>query len=254
MQDFNNGLPKINYPIVIFVIFQLFLVITAIMSIISIVNKGDKIDPDDFSIQPSIKIANLTQTISDFPESNIDILQSLLLDIAQTNDSNINTREAQAEIRNGTATSLDFPLQNLHYYSAIVDIPEISQSYQFFYQYSKDPDNKYLDPNDSIAFLCVKDLTQIIYSDFSCIDTYSQLTRNSIVAKYLNFFNFSGFGAGVDSNNSSQINITILDPSITDEIQAIAEIQQTVQSLGMSPDLFQYNVLPQKDFTYYIAP
>lgn len=245
---------NINYSILAFAVFQLMLVISLIVLSASYFSKDDKIEEGDYKTQPHIHIENLTGFIADSPAGYDDVIDALLLDIVQKNVPDINISEAKAEIRGGTAHSHYFERPNINYFSAIIDIPVIEQSYQLFYQYSNEEQNEFLSPNDSIIFLCIEDSLDIIYPDFDCKDIYSQKTRNAIAAKYLQFFKFGQFSAGINSKNYELVKIFPNNFNQVDDKAFLEEVKQAIQFLGISPELFDYYIIQPEDITYLIEP
>ncbi len=245
--DFKNT----NYPLLAFIVLQLSFIVVTIISIVPLLNKSDKIVEGDYAEQPSITIDNLAQAIPNFPSDNIEELQHALLDIVQANEYNVNLANTKAEIRDGGVFTHYFPLPNLNYVSALVDVPEISQSYQVFLQFSNDKYNENLDPNDSIIFLCITDPNNIIYPDFNCTDIYGQKTRNAIAGKYLRYFDFDGFGAGV-SQNLDEITIVPAVFGASDEQSFIEQTKTAIGSLGISPELFTYRIMQAEEYNFRI--
>ena len=252
-EDYHNEF-RVNHLLLAFVIFQAIFFIVAIGLINSQLGQSNEIEEGNYKAQPHIYIDNLSESIPSFPSEYVDIVQSLLLYIVQNNNSNINLADSKAEVRDGAVYQYYFSRPNISYTSAIIDIPAISQSYQLFFQYSNDEQNEFLDPNDSVVFLCIKDPSNIIYPDFNCKDTYSQKTRNAIAAKYLQFFKFDQFSAGIESKNYNLVNIFPNNFSYVDKDTFLKETKQAIQSLGISPELFEYHIMRPEDITYIIEP
>ena len=252
MQNSQNNKFIFDRLTLAFIAFQVIFITAITTSLISQLNRSDKIEEGNYESQPYIHIDNFSETIPEFPPEYIDVTQALLLNIAQNNDPNINLSDAKAIIRDGAIYQQYFSLPNINYISAIIDIPAISQSYQLFLQYSGDEQNKYLNPNDLITFLCIKDTSYIIYPDFNCEDIYSQETRKVITYTYLPFFNFNQFNAGINSKNYSQVNIIPNNFDQVDENLFLEETRRAINSLGISPDLFDYYIYKPEDINYYI--
>ena len=254
MENSTNS-KNINYPLLAFIVLQLVFIIAAIISIVPLLNKSDKIAEGDYAKQPSITIDNLTQAIPNFPSDSTEELQHILLNIIQVNDPDVNLANTKAEIRDGGVFAHYFPLPNLNYVSALVDIPEIGQSYQVFLQFSDDEYNENLDPNDSIVFLCITNPAHIIYPDFDCTDVYNQKTRNAITAKFLSYFEFNDFAPIYYSDNDS--NDIEISPYTFEELDSstkesyIQQVKDAIASLGISPDIFTYRVMNPEEIRYY---
>ena len=241
---------RINYLILIIVSLEVIFIIVSVTTIIAKFGQSDQISSNDYSGQPHISIEDFSRKITNFPVGKQDYLQNGLLNIAQINNPDINLGDVKARIRDDSVYEHYFALPDLNYSSAIVDIPELNQSYQVFLQSSQDEYNRNLDPNGSIIFLCIEDPSDIIYKDFDCIDIYSQKTRNSIVEKYLKYFQFDGFISWLD--NYENVVIAPIDFGIVDEEGFIIQAKEAIRSLGISPDLFNYNIMQGEEYNFVI--
>ncbi len=251
MDNFNDNSKNINYPLIIFIALQTIFVIMVGISIISFINKSDKINEDIPKEQPQIIINNLKETFPDFPSTWVDHIQNQLLDIVQTNVADVNMATAKAEIRSGTANSNYFSFEEFYAINAIVDIPELSQSYQLFFEYSNEENNQYVDLNYPIVFLCITNPDEIIYPDFNCTDIYGQKTRQNLVAKYLKLFEFSQFSAALNEENYTQVKIRPYDFDDVDRDLFIDKTKQAIESFGISPSLFTYDFVQKEDIDFY---
>lgn len=250
MYDSNTTSRQINYPLVIFIVLQVIFVIAGIATIVSQLGQEDAINPDDTASLPHISITNYSQSITNIPEGRLDYIQSSLLDIASINQPSINIGDTQAVIREGSVRERNFTTQNVSYASAIVDIPELSQSYQLFLQYSDDKYNRNVAVNGTIVFLCLTDPADIIYSDFSCTDVYSQNTRNSLVEQFIKFQQFNGFIAWIE--NYDTVVIVPNDFNQVDAERFMADAKDFVRSLGISPDLFNFRIMQAEEYNFKI--
>lgn len=251
MDNQNNISKYINYPILIFCALQVLFLIIAATSISSLINKSDRINEDNSNNQPQVTINNLQEIIPNFPSSWVDDLQNQLLDIVQANDFDVNISNIKAEVRSNTANSNYFSFENFYAINAIVDLPELNQSYQFFFEYSDEDNNKYLDLDYPIAFLCITDPDYIIYPDFSCVDLYSQKSRQSFVAKYLKFFEFDNqFRAALNEENLTNVRILPYNFNDVDADLFISETKQAIEKLGISPDLFDYDIVQAEEIDF----
>lgn len=251
MDNFNNAPKNINYPILIFCAFQILFFIIAISSIFSLIKKSDRINVDNFNNQPNITISNLQETIPTFPSSWVNVLQNQLLNIVQANDFDVNISDIKAEVRSNTTNSNYFSFENFHTINAIVDLPELNQSYQFFFEYSDEENNSYLDPDSPIIFLCITDPDYIIYPDFNCTDLYSQKNRQNLVARYLKFFEFDQFRAALNEENLTNVRILPYNFDDVDADLFISETKQAIRKLGISPDLFDYDIVQAEEIDFY---
>lgn len=249
MYDSNTTSRQINYPLVIFIVLQVIFVIIGIATIVSQLGQEDAINPDDTASLPHISITDFSKSITNIPEDRLDFIQSSLLNIASINQPSINMGDTKALVREGSVHEHNFAMQNVSYASAIIDIPELSQSYQLFLQYSNDKYNRYVAPDGTIIFLCLADPADIIYPDFNCTDTYSQNTRNSIIEQFLKYIEFDNFWAGT-SQNLNEINIIPKDFSNINADEFISQAQEAVRSFGISPDLFSYRVTTAEEYNF----
>ncbi|MBR3230887.1 hypothetical protein IKF73_02590 [Candidatus Saccharibacteria bacterium] len=242
MDNFSSTPKYINYPVLIFSLFEILFLALAIPSMVSLINRSDKIDEDTSSTQPHITIANLETTLPDFPSTWKDILQNQLLDIVQANDANVNIADVKAEIRSDTAHANYFSFEDFYAFNAIVDLPELGQSYQFFFEYSDEENNSYVDLDYPIVFLCVTNPSDIIYPDFNCTDLYGQQTRTRLVAKYLWLVSFDQFRASINESNYQQVTIRPYDLNDPNADLFIEQTKQAITALGGSPDSFDYYI------------
>ena len=202
---------------------------------------SEEIDPGDYARIPSITIEGLPSDISSLDK---EIIESELLKIVKQNTEGVNLAETKAIVRSDFLKTHFFENQNLNYISAIVDLPAIEQSYQIFHEYSKDENNKYLYPNDTVIILCITDPDEIIYSNFACNDIYDQQTRNSLVGKYIDYLEFDNFYAYISPDNINEITIHVLQGDMDDSTinKYTREVKSAIESLGIKPELFSYSV------------
>ncbi len=236
-----NETKKINYPILILILIQILFIILVIVSIKGLFTE-ERIDPDDITRQPSVNIESLSSKIPALNADSISSIEHELLNIVGKNITDIDFIESKAIIRDESIHSHFFETENLGEVNFIVDIPDLEQSYQLFYEYSPDENNSYLESNDRIIALCVEP-SEVKYQDFNCNDLYSQGTRNFIIEKYLNFADFDNFYAEVTGKNHDQITINLNWREETDGEEYIREAKEMVSSLGSSPDLFKYSIV-----------
>ena len=186
-----NG--QINKNLIIaFVLFQIIFIVFCVVSIKGLLVEK-KITVEDFADQPNIPIAGLGTSMPNSTTEDQDIVEVLLLETVNANTPEVNLSSDQVKIRDGSVKTHYFSDQNVNYYSAIVDIPKLEQSYWIFHEYSDESDNKNLSVNDQYLVLCLIDQSKVIYPDFQCKDNYGELTYNAIAEKYLRWFSFEDF-------------------------------------------------------------
>ncbi|MBQ3464716.1 hypothetical protein IJH15_00630 [Candidatus Saccharibacteria bacterium] len=239
----NRTLGEVNYLAVGFVIVQLiFCAICA--SSISTLMAEEKVNVDDYVDKFSIDIKNIDALQDGLTDAQVGTIQRSFLNVVQRNAFQINLGSNDAEVREGSVVRRYFKNQDLNYISAILDIPSLRQSYWLFYEYSKNPKNQFLSPNDSAVILCINNQKDIIYEGFECNNMYNPKTYNAIVAKYIKFFDFSDFLASVDETTYDAINIYAVSNDVSDgDKERYKEIvKSAIESLGISPDIFRYNL------------
>ncbi len=107
-------------------------------------------------------------------------------------------------IREGSLVNTYFEEADAHYVNFIVNLPELKQSYQVYRVWSDDVMNPYVSPNDSTGVICLKS-DQLIYGEFNCEDTYSNM-RNLLIGRFLYAKNYllGNDGLTVNVNGSFQ--------------------------------------------------
>ena len=241
---------------ILLIAFFIFQIIFAIIltAIISMNATNDKVEPTDYNRQPYISIKDINTKLPDAPAVYIGVVEQLLAKTVELNTENFDVNESVAEIRSESFNMIQFDQVNGVYYTMIVDIPNLQQSYQIYALYSLGAE----DPNPATYYtrqvLCLDEYSEKIYPDFNCRDLFGSDIRQTIVSNYLKYFNFNYFTAFSDSNDLSLVDINPIDFNIDDDTksQYIQEVKSAVKSLGISPDLFTYKVLQQSDLNYYI--
>lgn len=244
----DNEYPKRISPVVlIFIIVQALIATLFIVSIPRLF-QNDRISWNETERKPQIVIEDLSKLDPDLYPENIAILQNELLKVASRSQSDINTGN-KAVIEEGTFKSVDFKSYNLRFVSFELSMPDLNQSYQIYYSYSHPTGNS---PVLSISILCPLD-------DSECREPEGQKSRQEIVAEYIGYFDFDNFSTFIkqgDNVSRPTININPLDKNPDEKASEalIQELKNAIESLGISPDLFNYFVMQQSDNTYIIPP
>lgn len=240
----------INYLVIGFVIMQLIFIAAILFSVFGTPN-SDAILESDLAARPHVTIDNLNSAIPNLPASSQTIIEYDLFEIIKNNISEVNINTA-AELRTNSIKTYSFPYQQINYISAIVDLPELQQSYHIFHEYSENENNPYLSPNSGTITLCLGDEEEKIYPDFICKDIYEPNTRHAIVANYIGYFDFKYFSAFLYFDNPDTIVIgpASYDNDKSTEDQYINEVKNAVESLGFSPDSYKYHVRTAADIDY----
>lgn len=244
-----------NIPLAVFIVAQA-LFIVVMVSLVSLFNKDGKIGNVDYERQPSIAIEGLVDELPDTPNYFVNSLERTL---AKTIELNMDTFDAvgtRAEVRQGTLQVHHFERLEGYYYSAIIDIPNLRQSYQVYDHYPAADSPPNSAPSNMRYVLCLDNQEDVIYPDFRCKDGYSSNVRLKIAGYYVKYFGFDYFTAFADSSDLSLININPInfDVDTATKNSYIAEVKDAISSLGISPDLFTYKVLQQSDLDYNIPP
>lgn len=194
-----------------------------------------------------LDVGNLSENIGEVRNEIDNGLKTALYNLASlnlSNDQNINIYGAL--IRDDSLVEKSFTKFNREYFSFIVDIPDIEQSYWVWY-------DKYISDVEDLSggvpevmVVCLSDYESKIYDDFACRDESNGLTRNFIVKNYLRYTDFDGFIAYVDPKDDGMKHVRIVSNKYeyTDEDSEryMRETREFIKSLGISPDLFEYTV------------
>ena len=234
---------NVNYLVVGFVVFQLVFLGVCIGSLFKLM-ADEKANVDDYTDKFSIDIKNISTLYDGITNAQIGTIQRSFLNVVQRNAFQVNLGSNDAEIREGSVARRYFKKQDLNYISAILDIPSLKQSYWLFHEYSNNSNNQFLSPNNSAVILCIENSVDIIYEDFECNNMYSSKTYNAIVAKYIKFVDFDKFSVSVDTSTYDSINIYTLSEGVdSDDKKEYEEaVRGAIESLGISSDIFEYNV------------
>ena len=148
-----------------------------------------------------------------------------------------------------------FDTLDIKYYSAIVDIPELEQSYWIMHEHSDNPDNPNLSTDGQYVVLCLVDSGEIIYPDFGCKSRYETGSYNFIAEKYLNLLQMRGILVSVRKDDPTQIDIIIVDylNDGNDDEYFVEKVKDNLRVLGIYPGLFNYNIIHSSsipDFKY----
>lgn len=250
--QYENSITKIPTSVVLIGFFQIIFLIITIPIIISNINqKPQSVNPNS---QPVISIDNLTSYdlgLSDYHMRNI---AHTLTEAIEVNAANLDIPNTKAIIRNDTLATQDFSILNFKTLSFIVDIPNLEQSYQVYYNYPIDQDLVTFFSEDTDApfpdvlhsALCVNEPSQIIYPDFDCRSIYPTDARYQIAQSYINLLEFNDFSTNIDDTNQYQINLKPFPKSAANLDESnISQVKHAISSLGISPDMFTYHIIPR---------
>ncbi len=254
MENYSQDQPKprVKLSTIIFLGAQAVIIILAIVSIVKF-SDTDKIENAPGQIDLSAKIINATDAIPEDYSGWTEIIEWALLDTILDNiESNtVSKSQASAYFRDGSIVTQRFEKHKTNYVRAIVDIPELEQSYEIFLEY---PDNKdavnaveYSEPNIAkpYSILCLDENSEKIYPNFDCHESSEYDTRQNIISNVLNYFQFDNFSAYLNTKGPGTIIIyvsAIYENDETMKTKCIEEVKTTIESLGISSNLFTYYV------------
>ena len=243
-----NGSKRLSPIATAFIIAQIVLFIVIIATVIWI--NTDKVPDNDvtrYEKIPELTIKDLSQKASILTERDIKDIQKKVFQIVSENTKSIDIDKVELVIRNGETHAQTFR-NNSKYVSMIVDIPSLEQSYQVFYS-----TNAVIDPNISTFVLCLDDSIKKVYPDFKCKSSDDESIKHTIVSSYLRYFSFEYFSAYIKPDDPKTI---IISPSVTynnsEETKAkyVEEVKESIKSLGLRPDVYEYYVRTAKDVNY----
>ena len=246
---YENGKKKINPIVLVFLAIQLLLIIIIFIIVAWINSSNDVIDNDAerYEKLPELTIENLADKVSALTESEIKSIQKKVFEIVSENSKSINV-DIKAKIRDDNVHYIAFDRHHTSYLNMTIDIPNLEQSYEVFYS-----SNAVIDPEVPTYVLCLEDDADIVYKDFKCKSSDDESIRDTMIETFIKFFDFDYFSAYISTDDSSTI---VIDPSITyDNDEAtkksyIAEAKGAVESLGFSPDKYNYYVRTAADVDY----
>ena len=239
--EYQENNKKISPFILTIAMIQAVFVIIIIITIYKETVKENTVVPRDD--QPIVTIDDLSLKVANLSDNYInDILHSITKAI-ESNNNNVNVSNLDIIIRNDSITLKQFDKQQFDALSFIIDIPTLEQSYQVYYKYptTVDIDNPY--SNNPRAVLCIDNPSQIIYPNFQCHSDYPSDIRFKIARDYISFLKFDTFSISIDKDNPSQINLKPFHRATTTLNEShITQVKTTIESLGISPDIFTYQI------------
>ena len=233
-----------SIPILIFCAIQIFIIVILI-SIFLIFRKDERISNVEYERQPATTIEDLASELPEKPDNFVSNLERELAKTIELNTDNFDMTNTKAEVRQNTLKIQRFNRLEGYFFSVVVDIPNLQQSYQIYNFYPASNSLPNSTPPNSLYVLCLDENTEKIYSNFNCKDNYPSETRRNIVASYLKYFDYDDISMTVDNVNPSVINITPKKYNINDsERKAFVEkTKEAVESLGVSSSIFEYHIL-----------
>jgi len=241
-------------PLIAFLVVEIIIVIILI-SLITIFKKDDKIGNIEYDRQPSTTIENLASKLPDDPKEYVNAVQRELANTIELNTESFDLSGTKAEIRQDTLKVQQFNRLEGYYFSVIVDIPNLQQSYQIYAHYPAKNSPPNSTPPNTMYVLCLNDQNEIIYPNFQCEDNHSSDIRLDLASYYLRYFDFNYFSAFLDDSLTKvNINPTEYSPTESEKEFYLEETRNAIESLGISPGLFTYEIIVPQDLNYYISP
>lgn len=249
----DNDAKKMNNLVLVFVVVQvLFVVLCAVT--LSRVLVDDNVEEGEFARLPSITIDGLPETLVDAAEEDTKVIEWMLLDTVKKNMPEVDFGNIKGIVRSESVKTHYFSAQKIYYYSAVIDVPEIRQSYRVVHEYSNEQDNEYLSANEQYIILCLSDPGETRYAEFDCKSDYGELTYNTIVMKYIWYFDFDEFVLRSVPGDYNKIRIIALKDDYNGDV-FVEKVKEAIRGLGVSPDLFEYEVAwwgNEPNFQYFV--
>lgn len=249
----NNQFPKLKISpfALIFLIVQAFVAII-IISIIVNVKKPEEIAENDTERQPRLLVEGLENVEPSLPDSSMLDIQKGLLSIAKYNNQNINTIDAVGIVRPESLRTYQFEEQDLYFVSAVIDIPELGQSYQVFHDYTYKKENPYYNYYFATVAVCNSGIVENIYPDFECKDLHDKIIYGEIVKKYLSYLKFDGINVSFADDSLSTIEIFLPIPGQDEATKKthVKRVKEKIESLGIPGDHFTYKVIDNANLNF----
>ncbi len=257
--------PRVKLSTIIFLGIQAIVIILAIISIAKFFHTDEiKNSP---SQGPSAKIINATNAIPEDYSGWTEIIEWALLDtiLDNTKSDTVSKSQASAYFRDNSIKTQHFEKYKTNYVRAIIDIPDLKQSYEIILEY---PDNKdainaveysSTDVAKPYSILCLDENSEKIYQDFACHESPEYFTRQKIVSNTLKYFQFDGFSAYLNTKSQDLVIIQVSAIYENDDVmkaKCTKEVKDAIESLGISPDIFTYyiDIVADVDIYYEDQP
>ena len=256
-QGQNKYMTQPNIPVIIFIVAQIIFIVLLAISMPKLF-QSDEINDEDPSRIPVATIDNFTSSVPEGYSGNARLIEETLFQLILRNSPNKDiSKSISTVIREGSVKTVYFDEQNLNFLSAIIDVPDLEQSYWLYNEYSGDKNNQYIDYSKSYRLFCLEESQEILYSNFDCKDDFGIAGRYELISDLIKYFDFNDFSPSYSSEQkTNEIKIYPHDFNIDDAIKE-SYIQQTkgaIDSIGISPNLFTYHVVNPQDINYLYPP
>lgn len=236
--------------LICFVVVQIALVVLFASSLSKLFSSNE-IEFDNIDERPKINIEGLNGTMPDASDDDVMMIGLAVLDAISDNQGDVNFGANKGLLRNGSVKTYYFEDVNVHYYSAIVDIPGLEQSYWIFHEYSDDKTNGNVSVEDQYLALCLANNEKKVYPNFDCKSSYGNLTYNAIAAKYLRYMKLYEDDIELEvSDDLKSIEIGVMGERKKDDEEYINLVKGKIESLGIDSGLFEYTVVDSSTPNY----
>ena len=251
MEDNYQSPRQVSPIILIIILLQIIFIASIVGIIINNLKNDNKIDHRNQ--EPTIILDNSSIAQLNLPNDYIADITHSITEATELNTPNLLTSDTIATARADSITLQNFNRHNFNALSFIVDIPSLEQSYQIYYKYPMTPNTDEPFLHNPRAVLCLEDKPQIVYPDFNCQSSQPSDIRQRIATEYLRFFEFDHFTISFAPQASNQI---VINPanSVSDveSTSYITELRSAISSLGISPDLFNYQLQDSQNLNYIL--
>lgn len=254
-QNQTNYKIRFNKLAIGFIIIQVVFIVFLAISIPQL-SQPDEVNDEDPSRIPVAMISNFDSVVPENYSGKVNLIETTLFQLILRNslDGEI-SKSVDVVVREDSVKNVYFKNQNINYFSAIVDVPDLEQSYWFYSEYSDDSNNRYIDYSKAYRIFCLEDSEEILYPNFECEDGFGLNGRYELVSDLISHFEFDGFAPLYSYERG--FNEIGISPHTFDELSDstkelyIQQVKDAIASLGVSPDIFTYYVLNPDEIRYY---
>jgi len=140
--------------------------------LISLFLNAPKTEEVDYG--PRVEIADLKKQVPSISDNYAKNLEADLYKALSKNNSSVNAETTKAQIRSGSIESENNADERSYYYSFIVDIDSLKQSYRVQLNWSLDDDGNVVPYGYPIIVTCLFSIDERIYDDFACVDDFKE--------------------------------------------------------------------------------
>ena len=255
---FDEQKPKIEFNLVTigFVILEVIFLIIAGVLIVNLLSQKDEVADEVVNEQVMINVSNLSELSPRLNQYSTKEIQEDLLLAVQSN-SNLLKRSYTATIRKDSIISHHIRLSDSDVVSAIIDIPDLEQSYHLFYEFSDDTNQSDVEAAEPIFFhyahvvTCLTDNDETIYPDFKCDNALDNGSFYLVMQRIVDDFMTDDYGLMVDEDDPSLI-LIFTEKNVAGEEadKVIEDVKNKVVGYGLPNDIFKYQIAGPDDMTF----